>query len=528
MPSLFLRHRPPLTAPWRWTDRGNSVPCMVNMWAARRSFWNRLAVLKFAGSKVVEIPLPGGDEAPVRAVPLSARFPGIGIDRVLVAERIPTDEDDARAERFYRVMARLFRTFSPNAPGLPSIPADRDRALQDAYTDAHRRLFPPPEFPEEFRALDLGALATAGPYAHYLTATGPGTYEWDLRALGDYDVHPGLVRLGVSVKFVQEGAGVRAVGIDSALGAVTPGDAAWERSVGLALCAATTHTSLVRHYNWVHLVPGAAFAMATRSALPRNHPLKRLLWPHVFRTQFSNWVTTVGQLSPGGDFESIFSFTRPAVLRLYDDTAAAFDATVVDPQRDAEMRGITGRGLELPVLENSLAHHEVMRAHAERYLRAYYPGDAALAGDADVQRWFAQLDRIVPNGVGALGDTQTVDAASRLIGSLIHLVSYQHEAYGTLLWNYQLWTQVQPIRVSASGAPEPVDVYQRLVNADFGLNIRRSPMLQDFSYLAIDHAGRAAFRAYLADLLALQTRLEAEPRALYKVFPEMLEANMNG
>lgn len=504
------------------------MPCMVNTWAARRSFWNRLAVLKFAGAKVVEIPLPGGDEAPVRAVPLSARFPGIGINRVLVAERIPDDEDDPRAERFYRVMARLFRTFSPNTPGLPPIPVDRRRALEDAYTDAHRRLFPPPEFPEEFREPDLGALATAGPYAHYLTATGPDTYEWDLRALGDFDVHPGLVRLGVAVSFVQDGPRVRATRIESALGAVAPGDAAWDRSVGLALCAATTHTSLVRHYNGVHLVPGAAFAMATRSALPGDHPLKRLLWPHIFRTQFSNWVTTVGQLSAGGDFESIFSFTRAALLRLFDETAAAFDATVVDPQRDAEKRGIAGRGLDLPVLENSLAHHEVMRAHAERYLRAYYSDDAALAADPDVQRWFAQLDRIAPNGIGVLGDTKTVDAASRLIGSLIHLVSYQHEAYGTLLWNYQLWTQVQPIRVRVDGAPEPVDVYQRLVNADFGLNIRRSPMLQDFSSLAIDHAGRAAFRAYLADLLALQTRLETEPRSLYKVYPEMLEANMNG
>ena len=501
---------------------------MVNAWAARRSLWNRLAVLKFAGAKVVEIPVPGGDEAPVRAVRLSSRFPGIAIDRVLVAERIPTDEDDPRAERFYRVMARLFRTFGPNPPGLPPIPDDRREALAVAYTEAHRRLFPPPEFPDEFRRPDLGVLATAGPYAHYLTATGPGTYEWDLRSLGDYDVHPGLVRLGVHVTFEQDGAGLRAAAIDSALGIVSPGDADWDRSVGLALCAATTHTSLVRHYNWVHLTPGAAFALATRSALPANHPVKRLLWPHIFRTQFSNWVTTVGQLSPGGDFESIFSFTREALLRLFDDTSAAFDATVIDPARDAERRGIVGNGLDLPVRENSIAHHEVMRAHAARYLRAYYADDAALAADADVQRWFAQLDRLIPNGVGALGDTKTLDAASRLIGSLIHLVSYQHEAYGTLLWNYQLWTQVQPIRVTPDGAPEPVDVYQRLVNADFGLNIRRSPMLQDFSYLAVDDRGRAAFRTYLSDLLALQTRLETEPRALFKVYPEMLEANMNG
>ena len=97
----------------------------------------------------------------MRAVRLSSRFPGIDIDRVLVAERIPTDEDDARAERFYRVMARLFRAFGPHVAGLPSVPEDRTQALAAAYTDAHRRLFPAPVLPEEFRNLDLGALATA-------------------------------------------------------------------------------------------------------------------------------------------------------------------------------------------------------------------------------------------------------------------------------------------------------------------------------------------------------------------------------
>ncbi len=490
--------------------------------------WNRLATLKFAGAKVVDIPVPGGDEAVVRGVPLSTRFPRIGINEILVADRIPTDEHDLRAQRFYSVMERLFRIFGPNAPGLPSVDADRGAALYRAYTEAHRALFPAPEFPDEFRDPDLGLLATTSPYAHYVTATGPDTYEWDLRSLADYDVHPGLVRLGVHVSFVQDGDRLRAVEIDSALGTVTPEDADWDRSVGLALCAATTHTSLVRHYNWVHLVPGAAFSIATRSALPAAHPLKRLLWPHVFRTQFSNWVTTVGQLSAGGDFEEIFSFTRESLLRLFDDTCRDFDAIVVDPQRDAEKRGIVGRGLDLPVLDNSLAHHDVMRAHAERYLRAYYPDDAALAADVDVQRWYAELDRLIPGGAGVLGDARTVESASRLIGSLIHLVAYQHEAYGTLLWNYQLWTQVEPIRVRADGAPEPVDVYQRMVNADFGLNIRRSPMMQDFSYLALDGRGRAAFRAYLSDLLALQTRMESEPQALYKVYPEMLEANMNG
>jgi len=501
---------------------------VVTLWPVRRWLWDRLALLKYAQAEPIDIPVPGKDEGPVRAVPLAERFPGIGIHRVQVADRIPDDETDPRSEGFYRVLAGLFRLFGANEDGLPPVQADRTKALANAYTASHRRLFPAPELPAEFVAPELGVLAVASPYDGYLTASGDGTFDWDLSALAAYPVHPGLVPLGVRVDFALADGRLRATAIDSELGRVTPGDAGWARSVQLALCAATTHTSLVRHYNWVHLVPGAAFAIATRSEFPTDHPLKRLLWPHIFRTQFSNWVTTVGQLSVGGDFESIFSFTRPGLLRLFDDTHESFDAVVVDPERDAERRGVLGQPLDLPVLANSLAHHEVMTAHARRYLSAYYADDAALAGDAHVQTWYATLDRLIPNGVAALGDVSGLASASRLIGSLIHLVSYQHEARGTLLWNYQLWTQVQPIRIYADGSDEPVDVYQRLVNANFGLNIRRTPMMRDFSYLAVDGRGRAAFRAYFADLLDLQTRLEAEPWAAWKVYPEMLEANMNG
>ncbi len=501
---------------------------MLKVWRLRRRFWDRLAVLKYAQARVVVIPVPGGDERPLRAIPLSQRFPGIAINNVLVADRIPSDESEPRSEGFYRLLAVLFRVFNPNVAGLPPIPADAKAALADAYTPAHRRLFAAPELPAEYRSPDLGDLAVAGPYEGYLQATGPGTFAWDLRMLAGYEVHPGLVPLGVRVDFTLDQGRLRATSIVSALGHCTPSDPGWQDSVKLALCAATTHTSLVRHYNWVHLVPGAAFAIATRNALPADHPVQRLLWPHIFRTQFSNWVTTVGQLSEGGDFESIFSFSRPALLRLFDDSHDLFDATTLDPERDARRRGVLDQGLTLPALANSMAHHEVMCAHAARYLRSYYPSDAALANDPHVAAWYTQLDQLIPHGIGPLGDVSTIDSAARLIGSLIHLVSYQHEARGTLLWNYQLWTDVQPIRIYADGRREPVDVFQRLVNANFGLNIRRTPMVRDFSYLALDGRGRAAFRAYLCDLLELQTHLEAEPRALWKVYPEMLEANMNG
>jgi arachidonate 15-lipoxygenase len=70
-------------------------------------------------------------------------------------------------------------------------------------------------------------------------------------------------------------------------------------------------------------------------------------------------------------------------------------------------------------------------------------------------------------------------------------------------------------------------VYQRLVNANFNLNVHRTALLSDFSALAVDASGADAFRAFQADLLALQTSLDASPAAPWRMEPNRLKANIN-
>ena len=77
--------------------------------------------------------------------------------------------------------------------------------------------------------------------------------------------------------------------------------------------------SLVRPFNWVHLASTAHLAVATRNCLPGRHPLRRLLWPHIYGTQQSNDMVTRGQMVRGGDFDSIFSFPYEEMCRLFDD-----------------------------------------------------------------------------------------------------------------------------------------------------------------------------------------------------------------
>ena len=78
-----------------------------------------------------------------------------------------------------------------------------------------------------------------------------------------------------------------------------------------------------------------------------------------------------------------------------------------------------------------------------------------------------------------------------------------------------------------NGQREPDDVYQRLVNANMLLNVNRTKLTEDFSYLALDEKGADLFRTFRKSLQELQASMNDEPRQLWKLYPDMLNANMN-
>jgi hypothetical protein len=501
------------------------------MWSARKLFWNQLAIMKFKANKPAQIPVPKDDGRKLEAVGLASQFPSIPVPNIRVADHVPADEASALKHTFYDAQVALYSGFAPMESGLPPIDADPIKALDEAYTSGHRACFPAPVLPAEYQGeVDLGYVAVAGPYACYLTHAPEGGYHWDLRGLARHEHHSGLHSLGVRVLFRVNTAARRlaAVQIDGELGSLTPGHPRWELATKLALGAATTHVSLVRHFNGVHLAAGGPFAIATRNCLPADHPLRRMLWPHMFGTQYSNELVTKGQMAPGGDFDSIFSMTHRGMCALFQETYEQYDLTVLDPRRDAERRGIVGAGFDTPALANRAAHFDVMHAHALRYLKLYYTAPTALANDPAVRAWTESLERLVPNGIrSVLGPEITLESIARLCAAFLYMATVEHEILGTGLWNYQMWTHVQPVRVYRNGQREPLDVYQRLVNANFNLNVRRAQLLQDWSYLALDPAGAQAFREFKQALEGLQRQIAAEPAAAWKIAPGILEANIN-
>lgn len=533
-------------------------------WKLRKGVWNRIAQIKLKNNQPLAVTRLKKSRRTITAIPFTdVRVCGIRVFRDIpvpslkAAQKIPRDDKYPLWQYLKKMIVfglqlwacrRSPGAWSPMQAGLPPVDADPFTAMREGYTSRHARiakkaaakmsverprLLQPPMLPPELRGNpDLGMLAVRGPYAGYLKRVEGDEYAWDLQSLsaGDYEPHAGLYKPWARVlfRFDDRARRLNATEIHTELGTTRPGDRDWSLAKKLALCAVSTHTGLVRHWNWLHLTTGEYFAIATRNAFAEHHPLCRLLWPHIFGTQQSNRFGNMAQLTRGGDFEHIYSFTHAGMCHVLERSAKEFDMMVGDPVADAARRNVSHLGVDaLPTQKNLEDLFAVIHRHARRYLGIYYKTDRDVQTNEPIEKWLDELNKLMPTGVQVSKNTVTLDSLARLIARFIYLVTAYHEMVGACLWNYQMWTHVHPIRVYKDGRREPLDVYQRLVNTNYLLQVIRAPLIADYSRLAPDEEAKGAFTAFRTELETLQQTMEQEPWAFWKLYPNMLEGNIN-
>ncbi len=545
MSQVLLRHYPELrpalegisNAFFPWTVSSvdtpkQSAPMKRSIgWRLRRSFWNHFATFKYHHQDPTVIPLPTDSGRNVDLIPLREALSDLPIEGIVVGDKVPRDEAQPSKRVFSRLQGHLDHWYSPMRDGVPPVDDRAVDALNEAYTKSHRSCFPAPVRPND---VDLATLAVASPYSGYLEPTEYGGFRWDLSGLDQFECHAGLVPLGATVDFRvnDDTKRLEVMSIDTALGSAQPGTAGWESAQRMAMCSITTHASLIRHFSWLHLTLGGPLAAVTRNHLRASHPVRRLLWPHVFGTQYSNDIVTPLLMGKGGDFETVFSLTHRGMCQLFEATRDDFDIGMINPVTDGQRRGLDVGRVLTPSHDNHLALFNVIHGHTKRYLGRYFEADDDVRNDLQLGAWVDGLTSHLPHGLASLtgdGDDAalTLTDMASLLATIIYFATVEHEITGSGLWDYQLWNDFSPVRVYADGRRVPLDVYQRLVNADFNLNVRRTMLLDDFSYLAIDEKGSSAFKEFRKDLYDLQRELDRTASQPWRMEPKRLKANIN-
>ena len=498
-------------------------------WRLRRGVWNLLVRFKFHEAKALFVPKPS-DQPPLTAVPFSQGFPDVPIAGLFVADQVPDDEYEARVMLFVRFQSWLNRVFPPRVAGLPAIDADPRKALDAAYP-ARRRAYRSPLRPPEYDDLDLGGVAVASPVR----------VLWQRHRGRDLRVGPDRSQpLRVPRRAPRTGRprGVRARRARPSAPRRDHRQRSGRRPPGRPRLARGAAAGHVRARNPRHArtalqldPPRLRRAAGARDPQPSatNPPDPTAAPTSRHATQFSNQIVTLPQMEPGGDFESVFSYTHRGMCELFEATIGRFRPSGTwSPTSMPPGEGSPGSRSTSRARQPARAHARRYAHHTERYLALYFHDDAALAADEAYAAWLHDLRGFVPQGVDDLaGCPVTVGGAAALLSTLIYMGSVDHEIVDSGVWDYQLWSDVQPVRVYRNGQRMPLDVYQRLVNSNFILNVDRTRLMSDFSYLANDQRGADAFLRFRRDLVELQETMDRAPAACWRVEPRQLKANIN-
>ena len=109
-------------------------------------------------------------------------------------------------------------------------------------------------------------------------------------------------------------------------------------------------------------------------------------------------MVTRGQMVPGGDFETTFSFTFKGMCDLFDATYGQYQHSVNDPEEDGNSRGVRGASFETPTQENLEELFNVMHRFVCNYLEIYYPRNATGANDVrndtETLEWLEELNAL--------------------------------------------------------------------------------------------------------------------------------------
>ncbi|KAB8343101.1 hypothetical protein FH972_022695 [Carpinus fangiana] len=211
-----------------------------------------------------------------------------------------------------------------------------------------------------------------------------------------------------------------------------------------------------RHEMTVHLVEThlveEVIIVATQRTLPSGHPILRLLEPHWYKTLSKN-AGARETLVPNIIFDLV-GFTGAQPFAYLWHAFRSFDFVGRYVPHDLAARGFPLAELDAPRFRNYAYARNVklmwdaLRRYVAAMVALAYPDDAAVAADAPLAAWCAEIQ-----GPGQLASFPTVATRDALVDAVtmcIHIAAPQHTAVNYLQNFYQAFVISKPPMLCAA------------------------------------------------------------------------------
>jgi len=215
----------------------------------------------------------------------------------------------------------------------------------------------------------------------------------------------------------------------------TPKDEHWTWLLARSFvqCAEGAYHEVVAHLCRTHLVMESVW-VATARSLPLQHPVYQLLQPHFSGTLDINHKARTSLLAPGGPIDESIAIGAEGSLTLLGLAYERWDFDATCPRLDLQRRGLDNAEL-LPgyhYRDDALALFGAIEGFVAELLRLYYPDDAAVQADVELQAWAQELQspegariRRLPLSEGRLA---SFDQLHHVVARIIFNCSVEHAA----------------------------------------------------------------------------------------------------
>ncbi len=292
----------------------------------------------------------------------------------------------------------------------------------------------------------LGDMAPTGPVSKPLTGTGYGYAPIALfaRAKSGRTLAPVAIQCGQNPSlnpiFVR---------VDDAAN----GEAywAWQSAKTTVQVADFNYHEMFVHLGRTHLM-SEAFAMATQRQLAVNHPLNRLLAPHLEGAMFINEAATLLIMAPFTTGDVILTAPVETLQRGCGADRLAYDFYDNMLPNDLRARGVDNADElpEYPYRDDGLLIWNAIFQWVGEYVAVYYANDNDVTSDYELKAWATELATS-----GKIKGFRAITTRSQLVTvvtAIIFNASAQHAAVN--FPQYSIMTYA-PFSAGTGGAPAP-------------------------------------------------------------------------
>jgi arachidonate 15-lipoxygenase len=319
----------------------------------------------------------------------------------------------------------------------------------------------------------------------------------------------------------------------------TPADGqAWTMAKICVQVADASYHEMGPHLLGTHFMEEAFWVSLTRQ-LASNHPVSRLVSPHLLFLEPNNFFGRQALINEGGAVDLLMGGTIETSLKILKRTYEGYPARGVSPWSFAEWdlpRSLAARGVsgipDYPYRDDGLLVWGAIERFVAAYLGIYYTSDADVVADTEIQGWARDLTDPAGGHVrGVPGGFESVAQLGNFLTRLLFACGPLHAAINFSQYDAMAFVPNMPLALYATPPddaralgdealtdfimkmlPPPDKAVLQLTTIDGLTSIRFGQLGQYEDGTFTDPPALEAVAAFQQDLAAVEAAIEQRNR----------------